>query len=126
MKTLTFEYLFDTSSKILYQRLSSASGLNEWFADNVAINKEIMTFSWSNSEQKAKITRLKNNLYVKLQWLDNPERYTEFKIEKDNLTDDLTLLITDVVDDDEDDEFITSLWNDSIKKLKSKLGLKIN
>lgn len=126
MKTLSFEYLFGTSSKILYQRLSTASGLNEWFADNVAINNDIMTFSWGKSEQKAKIKRQKNNLYVKFQWLDNPERYTEFKIEKNNLTEDLTLLITDVIDEEEDEEFITNIWNDSIKKLKSRLGLKTN
>ena len=126
MNTLSFEYLFKTSSKILYQRLSTASGLNEWFADNVSINNEVMTFSWGDTEQKAKIIRQKNNLYVKLEWLDNPERYTEFKIEKNSLTEDLTLFITDVVEDDEDEDFITSLWDNSIKKLKNKLGLKVN
>jgi len=126
MNTLSFEYLFNTSSKILYQRLSTASGLNEWFADNVSINNEVMTFSWGDTEQKAKIIRQKNNLYVKFEWMDNPERYTEFKIEKNSLTEDLTLFITDVVEDDEDEDFITSLWDSSIKKLKNKLGLKVN
>ena len=46
MKKLSLEYIFRTSPKLLYQRISTASGLNEWFADNVEINHDKLTFTW--------------------------------------------------------------------------------
>ena len=50
------EYPLHSSVKILYERLSTISGLSEWFADDVNINREgIYTFTWEGSSQDAEL-----------------------------------------------------------------------
>jgi hypothetical protein len=126
MKKIYLEYIFHTSKKLLFNRISTASGLAEWFANDVSINENKLTFEWNDSSQDAIISKDKNNLYVKFKWLDNPERFTELKIEQDKITKDLILLITEVIEDDDDEDFSINVWNSSIKKLKRKLGLPVN
>ena len=49
----SLEYPIKTSISLLYNRLSTPSGLAEWFADNVNIKNKILTFYWEGSEEKA-------------------------------------------------------------------------
>ena len=52
------EYPLNSSIKILYERLSTISGLSEWFADDVNINREgIYTFTWEGSSQEGQDER---------------------------------------------------------------------
>ena len=50
------EYGFRASKKMLYPYISSASGLSQWFADDVNINNEDKTFTiiWDGEENRAK------------------------------------------------------------------------
>ena len=57
----TLEFPINSSVNILFNRLSSSSGLSEWFADDVIINDKIFTFFWDGSEQEAKLLKLKMN-----------------------------------------------------------------
>ena len=41
---ISLEYIFKTSPGILFTRLSTASGLSEWFADDVNIKENLYTF----------------------------------------------------------------------------------
>ena len=48
------EYPINSSINILFDRLSTLSGLSEWFADDVNVDRaEVYTFSWEGSEQQA-------------------------------------------------------------------------
>ena len=49
------DYEFHASVKMLYPYLQSASGLSEWFCDDVKINNEskTLTFFWDNEEHQA-------------------------------------------------------------------------
>ncbi|HPR32294.1 MAG TPA: START-like domain-containing protein [Prolixibacteraceae bacterium] len=114
------EYMVNCSPKVLYNRLSSASGLAEWFADDVSVNGKKYTFLWDNVEQEAELAFRKENLIVRFNWLHD-ETYFEFKITRDELTGDVSLLITDFADDDEIDE-IRTLWDSQIATLKHVLG----
>ena len=67
----TLEFPINSSVNILYKRLSTPSGLAEWFADDVIIKNTIFTFFWDGSEQKAKLLKLKNNQFIRLKWEDN-------------------------------------------------------
>ena len=49
----TLEFPINSSVNILYKRLSTPSGLSEWFADDVMIKDKIFTFFWHGSNQKA-------------------------------------------------------------------------
>lgn len=117
---LELEYVINCSPKVLYNRLSTASGLSEWFADDVAVNGKKYTFIWDGSSQVAELAFRKENLIVRFNWIED-DTYFEFKITKDELTGDVSLLITDFAEGDELEE-TQSLWDSQISALKHILG----
>ena len=120
----TLEFPINSSVNILYNRLSSSSGLSEWFADDVMIDDKIFTFFWDGSEQEAKLLKLKMNQFIRFKWEDNDtqEDYFEFLIQVDELTSDVSLIITDFAEDEQDQEEQTELWNKQISVLKRAIG----
>jgi uncharacterized protein YndB with AHSA1/START domain len=121
---LELEYTINSSPKVLFNRLSTAGGLSEWFSDDVNVKGKIYTFIWGESEQKAELVLKKDNKYVRFRWLgeQGEKAYFEFRINIDELTGDVALLITDFTEEDEKDDTI-ELWNTQIAKLKRVLGL---
>ncbi len=117
------EYVIRTSAGILFEFLTSPSGLAEWFADNVNFHDGVFTFFWDGSEQKAKLLGFKEDKFVKLQWLDKPDgTYFEFRIERDELTGDISLMITDFADEAADMQTSKLLWDSQINKLSHVIG----
>ena len=51
------EFPIKVSQKLLFQYISTPSGLSEWFADNVNSRGEIFIFIWDDSEESAKLLR---------------------------------------------------------------------
>lgn len=121
MIKVQFEYVINCSPKVLYNRLSSASGLAEWFADDVRVQGKRYTFIWEGSEQTAEMTLRKENRLVRFSWVDEEDRYFEFKISQDELTGDVALIIIDFSEEDEVEE-TRELWNTQIADLKHILG----
>jgi len=121
---LELEYTINSSPKVLFNRLSTAGGLSEWFADNVNVKGKTFTFIWGESEQIAELILKKDNKYVRFRWIDEKDEkfYFEFKVNIHELTGDVALLITDFAEKDELDDTI-ELWNTQIAKLKHVLGL---
>lgn len=117
------EYVIRTSAGILYEFLTSPSELAEWFADDVSIHDGIFTFSWDGSEQKARLLGFKDEKYIRLQWLDKPDgTYFEFRIERDELTGDVSLIITDFADEGSDMQTSKLLWDSQVNKLSHVIG----
>ncbi len=121
------EYTLNCSPKVLFSRLSTPEGLSEWFADNVDVDGDLFTFFWNNSESKARLTALKENRLVRFEWigigLENEEsNYFEFRINIQELTGDLALIISDFAEPDEKEDAIY-LWNTQITDLKRLLGI---
>ena len=58
-KSYSIEYDFHSSPQLLFQYLSTPSGLSEWFADNVNSRGEMFTFIWNDSEEHAKMIQKK-------------------------------------------------------------------
>ena len=117
------EYVMHTSPGILYEFLTSPSGLAEWFADDVNIHEGIFTFFWEGSEQKAKLLGFKDEKFVRLQWFDKPDgTYFEFRIERDDLTGDVSLIVTDFADEAADLKTSKLLWDSQINKLLHVIG----
>ena len=121
---IELEYTFNTSPKVLFSRLSTPSGLSEWFADNVNLIGNVFTFIWEGSEQQAEMVNLRENKSIRFKWMgdDNSNGYFEFRIHQDELTGALALIITDHVTEIEKDETI-ELWNSQISVLKRVIGL---
>ena len=124
-KIFSLEFNFHCSPQLLFQYLSTPSGLSEWFADDVNSRGENFTFIWDDSEESAKLIQKKNNERVRFKWKideeENNEYYFEFKIQVDDLTNDVSLIITDFAEEDELEES-KMLWDNLIASLKQILG----
>ena len=124
-KSFSIEYDFHASPQLLFQYLSTPSGLSEWFADNVNSRGEQFTFIWDDSEETALLLQKKNNDKVKFQWQndeeDDEDYYFEFKIQVDEITKDVSLIVTDFAEEDELEES-KMLWDNLVSDLKQVLG----
>lgn len=119
------EFVIQSSPQLLYQYISTPSGLQEWFADNVNSRGELFTFIWNDSQEEAKLLSKKNGDRIKFRWMNDEEEgkdcFFEMKIQVDEITKDVSLLITDYSDDDEIDEN-KMLWENMVSNLKQVLG----
>ena len=117
------EFPIQSSPQLLFQYLSTPSGLSEWFSDNVNSRGEFFTFIWDDSQEVAKLLGKKTNERIRFQWEDDEDTsyYFELKIQVDEITKDVSLIVTDHAEDDEVDEG-KMLWDSQIGNLKQVLG----
>tara|TARA_B110000483_G_scaffold141268_1_gene168666 strand:+ start:126 stop:512 length:387 start_codon:yes stop_codon:yes gene_type:complete len=117
------EFPIQASPQLLFQYISSPSGLSEWFADNVNSRGELFTFIWDDSEEDAKLLSKKNGERIKFKWVeDNDDQsYFEIRIQVDGITKDVSLMVTDFSEHDEVEE-TKMLWDNQISDLKKVLG----
>jgi len=119
------EYTLNCSPKVLFSRLSTPEGLGEWFADDVNVDGDIFAFLWNKSESKARLSALKENKFVRFEWLDNTDEesnYFEFRINIEELSGSLALIIADFSEPEEKEDAI-SLWDSQVADLKRVLGI---
>ena len=118
------EFPIHASPGMLYTYFSTPSGLEEWFADKVNSRGKKITFIWDGEEEEATIVTNRNEERIKYKWVEsgNDETYFEFKIQVDPLTKDVSLIITDFADDEEDAEEAKRLWENQIEELKHTIG----
>jgi uncharacterized protein YndB with AHSA1/START domain len=122
---LEMEFLINSAPAVLYNYISTASGLSEWFADKVTVKgSDSMFFLWNDEgEREARILKKVLNKLIRLTWLDdNKSEYWEMEIRKGELTEDILLYVTEFVDSGEEDE-IRELWSSQIDDLKELLGV---
>lgn len=118
------EYILNTSPGILYNRLSTASGLSEWFADDVIVDGKVFVLKWEGSEQKVEQSLRKDNKMVRYTWVEDEDLegvWFEFHINVDDLTGDVALIIIDHVEHGDKEDMI-DIWNRQIETLKRGLG----
>ncbi len=118
------EFPIHASPKMLYQYFATSSGLSEWFADNVNSRGEVFSFIWDGAEEQAKVLSKKTDVKIKFKWLesDGDDSYFEFRIQVDELTKDVSLIITDFADDDDEVDESKMFWENQISELKHKIG----
>ncbi len=117
------EFVIHASQQMLYNYISTPSGLSEWFADNVNSRGEKFTFIWDDSEEEALLLSKKTNEKVRFQWVEDEDEdyYFEIRIQVDEITKDVSLIITDHSEEDELEEN-KMLWENTISNLKHILG----
>jgi uncharacterized protein YndB with AHSA1/START domain len=134
MAKLTSKQLFTTefeihaSIKMLYPYIDSASGLSEWFADDVRISPEkVYTFVWDNEEHKAMLVSHRTNHFAKFQYLPETKEdekdpsYFELRIDVNELTQTTFIKVSDYSDFDDMKE-LQDLWKGLIDNLKEVVG----
>ncbi len=124
-KKIKFEIEFPihASPHMLYQYFGTPSGLSEWFADNVNSRGEVYTFIWDGSEEKAKVLQERPDEKIKFKWLEDGDDkvYFEFRVEVDEITKDVSLIITDFAVEEELEES-KMFWENQIEELKHTIG----
>lgn len=121
-KKIELEYIFSSSVKVLFSRLSTPAGLSEWFADDVFQKGDQFVFIWNGTGHTASLLDLKVNSLVRFVWNDAEEgEFFEFRIQVEPLTGDVSLFITDFADE-EDVEDAVELWNKQMDILHRNLG----
>ena len=120
---IDLEYIIKTSPTILFNCLSTPSGLSEWFADDVNIKNDRYTFFWDGSEETAILKNVRKSESVKFQWEDDKDEdyFFEMTIRIDDLTKDVALLVTDFAEEGEEDE-IQLMWDNNVDNLKKAIG----
>jgi uncharacterized protein YndB with AHSA1/START domain len=118
----SIEFAIRCSPVILYDFLSTPTGLGEWFADKVTQRENTFVFHWKGNDEVAEMIAAEENEYVvfKWDWMDEHE-YFEFRIEKSPVTNETILTITDYAEknDIKDQE---QLWGTQIHDLKHRVG----
>jgi uncharacterized protein YndB with AHSA1/START domain len=124
----TADYQINASKKIVFQYLSTASGLEEWFADQVRINEDKhFIFNFDDEDHYARLVAIRTNSHVKFEFYD-PKRTdetdnssVEFKLDENELTQTLFLKVMDY-SDVYDEEELTAIWEGMVNKLKEIIG----
>ena len=117
------EFPIHASPSMLYQCFATPSGLEEWFADRVNSRGKVMSFFWDDSEEQAEIITRKPDEKAKYKWLESEgdDSYFEFRIQIDDITKDVSLIVTDFAEEDELEES-KMLWENQISELKHRIG----
>ncbi len=122
------DYQINASKKIVFNYLSTASGLSEWFADDVNINEDKnYIFHFDREDHHARMVSMRTNMHVKFEFYDpavpNEEdhAYIEFKLEENELTQTLFIKVIDY-SDVYDDEESAAIWDGLINRLKEIIG----
>ena len=120
----TIEFEIKSSPKILYNYISNASSLEEWFADKVTIREGDFIFHWDGTEQRARIVGKKENQLIRYKWVTDDKKddsFFQFEIVQDEITGDVALIITDFADDEEKEANIL-LWESQVHNLMHIIG----
>lgn len=123
LNKITLEFVLNCSVNVLFKRLSTASGLAEWFADDVQVEGEHFTFIWDGYPQEAELVYRNKNENVCFRWteFDDDKHCFEFSVQGVELTNDVSLIVTDMVEPGEEDSQ-RELWESQIEQLKRILG----
>jgi len=83
----------------------------------------MFTFIWDGSEEKAKVLQERPGEKIKFRWLEDGDAktYLEFRIEVDEITKDVSLIVTDFAEEDEIEES-KMFWENQIDELKHTIG----
>ncbi|WP_195909822.1 START-like domain-containing protein [Bacteroidetes bacterium endosymbiont of Geopemphigus sp.] len=118
------EFIMHSSMTVLYNYISSSSGLSEWFADHVRSLGEKFTFRWDKgNEEVAFLIRNKAGSHVRFRWEqdENTKYFFEMEIKKDEITGDVSLFVTDFADPGQVEE-ATLFWKAQIRCLERIVG----
>ncbi len=119
----TLEFPVRCSPNILFEFLSTASGLQEWFADKVDEWENVFSFSWNGGvPDKAELLDQEADKFIRFKWLHSEKNeYFEFSIEKTEISNQTILIIKDF-DEKNEIKGQSRLWEYQIKELFHRVG----
>ena len=119
------EFPFETTISKLYEYISTDYGLAKWFANKVEVqeNEDIFRWEWDDIIVHTTLIKKVKNKSMRFRIIENEneEEYFELLIDKNAITDDIALVITDFANADEVDDY-KLLWTVQAKELGYLLG----
>ena len=127
---LDLEYeLRSNSPAIIWQLMSTASGLARWIADDVQMDDQTVTLAWGNplmhyDSRKLEILECVKQSHLRMRWIDedDSEAFLEMRMLKSDLTGDFMLHIVDYALP-EDIPLLHDIWDDNLERLHQSSGL---
>lgn len=126
MKKFTADFEINASKKMLYPYISTASGLSQWFADDVNINEDKeYNFIYDDEDHPARMVAHRVNQYVKFEFYEEGEEddksYVEIHLDENEITQSMYVQVVDYSEYDDDQEQY-ELWEELINNLKEIVG----
>lgn len=120
------EYMLSAvSGVVLWNYISTPSGLASWFAQGVTAEDRYYSFRWGKTEvRRAEIIGIRTGSFIRFRWEDEADThyYFELKIEANELTNDYVLEIVDFAEPGEEEDLI-DLWNSQFETLRRTSGV---
>ncbi|QKG58881.1 ATPase [Hymenobacter sp. BRD128] len=122
------EYSINASPKILFPYIASASGLSQWFCDDVRLDPDHrLNMVWDKQSHFAEIAAQRPGRSIRYVFLDEQKRplqdanYLDFTLELSRITDEVFLRVTDYSDHADAQEH-QELWEGLVGKLRDQVG----
>lgn len=122
------EYPINASPKLLFPYLASASGLSQWFCDDVRLDPDHrLNMVWDRQNHFAEIALQRPGRSIRYVFLDERKQalsdanYLDFSLEYSKITDGVFLRVTDYSDHSNDQEQ-QELWDGLVSKLREQVG----
>jgi len=122
------EYPINASPRLLFPYLASASGLSQWFCDDVRLDPDHrLNMVWDKQNHYAEIAVQRPGRSIRYVFLDERKQplsdanYLDFSLEYSKITDSVFLRVTDYSDHGNDKEQ-QELWDSLVGKLREQVG----
>lgn len=119
------EYFLKTASPhSIWNQISTARGLSEWFAPRVDITKNTIHIFWDEQgdDREATIHKREADKLFEWRWNDDPESFIRMEIVTTELSTSASLLVTDY-DRGLELESLEQIWELHEERLYSSLGI---
>jgi uncharacterized protein YndB with AHSA1/START domain len=122
------EFPINASPKILFPYLATASGLSQWFCDDVRyVEGQRLNFIWDNDNHYAEISGQRLNKAVRFVFLDEQRQpvtdanFLEFTLDSSQVTDEVYLRVIDY-SANHDPREQHEMWEGLVGKLREQVG----
>ena len=122
------EFPINASPKILFPYLATASGLSQWFCDDVRyVEGQRLNFIWDQENHYAEISGQRLNRAVRFTFLDDHRQpvadanFLEFTLDSSQVTDEVYLRVIDYSAEHDAAEQ-QEMWEGLVSKLREQVG----
>jgi uncharacterized protein YndB with AHSA1/START domain len=122
------EFPINASPKILFPYLATASGLSQWFCDDVRyVEGQRLNFIWDQDNHYAEISGQRLNRAIRFVFLNEVRQsvpdanYLEFSLDSSQVTDEVYLRVVDYSSAHDSDEQ-QEMWEGLVAKLREQVG----
>ncbi|WP_046242506.1 START-like domain-containing protein [Hymenobacter terrenus] len=122
------EFPINASPKILFPYLATASGLAQWFCDDVRyVEGQRLNFIWDHENHYAEILGQRLNRAIRFVFLDEHRQsvpdanFLEFTLDSSQVTDEVYLRVIDYSSAQDVSEQ-QEMWEGLVAKLREQVG----